>query len=352
VYITGDFGTISVAFPVQRIRWSHPQIPGRISRQNGERMACGGDRLFWSRPAVEGPVLTCLDAISGKVKWQKPRIALPIVSNPVWSQRQLFAVAAYPSTKGESRVALCELNPDTGETLMQTDVGGLDTDESGLLNCTLAAAEDRLVLATIAGVLCCDRAGRVHWLQRSTWLPSDIRSLVSDAHAETALVVQPDAPMIVLQQGVPGLQAFDLETGRRLWQRAISDLNRIVGSGGGMIVAMTPRGLLAFQAADGACAWQRELQPLPSAGGVCDDGRVFTALVQQDENGKLQLVVQWFAARDGRDERGASAEIALPGLGSVACIGSMTGRFFVVCNGDDRSMAWLLELVSIGPVKP
>jgi hypothetical protein len=203
------------------------------------------------------------------------------------------------------------------------------------------------VLATTAGVLCCDRAGNVNWLQRSTWLPHDIRNLSPDAPVETALIVQPNAPLVVLQPGVPGLQAFDLDTGRRVWQRAIPDLNRIVCWGGGLIVAMTPRGLLAFQATDGAFAWQRDLPDSPFACGICDDGQVISASVQAIDNGKQRLALQWFAGRDGRNETVTSVEIPEPRLNSIACIGSLADRFFVVGSDQDQSTAWLLEFVPV-----
>jgi outer membrane protein assembly factor BamB len=244
------------------------------------------------------------------------------------------------------------LNPQTGETVLQTDIGGLVAEEPVEPNCILAAVDDRLILAAAGGVLCCDREGHVHWRQRSTWLPAEIRSLAGNANAAMALVVQPHAPLVVLQSGAPGLQAFDLETGRRVWQRAIPDLRRIVGSVAGRIVAQTPRGMLAFQAADGAFVWQRDLPASSCVCGVCDDGQVITASVQTDENGKQQIVLQWLAGRDGRDESTTSVELPEPHITSVACFASIAGRFFVVGYDQDRSAARLLELVATGTEKP
>lgn len=351
IYITGALGITAVALHEPRTLWSYPPA-GEHLLQNPLHMASAGDRIFWSRPVAEGRELTCLDALSGKVKWHKPRTELPVVSNPVWSQRQLFVVTGRPSAQGGQRIAVCELNPETGETLLQTDIGGLIAGETIEPHCALTAIDDRLVLATAAGVLCCDRAGNVHWLQRSTWLPAEIRSLAPDSHPETAMVVQPNAPLVVLQPGAPGLQAFDLETGRRVWQRAIPDLNRILTWGSGLIIAMTPRGLLAFQVVDGAFAWQQELSEQPFACGICDDGRVVTAAVQPDENGKQQLVLQWRAGRDGSSESITTLELPEPPTMSVECLGSTAGRFFIVGYDRERSLASLYEFVASETEKP
>jgi outer membrane protein assembly factor BamB len=345
IYITGALGTTAIALEEQRIRWSIPLVTDRMSWQTPERMVSGGDRLFWSRPAAEGHELTCLDATSGAVKWHRTRDTLPIISDPVWSQQQLFAVTIDALQQGEWRITLCELNPDTGETFSQTDIGRLVADNAVEPHCALAAVEDRLVLATAAGVLCCDRAGHVHWLQRSTWLPHDIRNLAPDSHPDFALVLQSRTPLIVLQPGAPGLQAFDLETGRRVWQRAIPDVGRIVGSGGGLVIAATPRGLLAFQAADGAFAWQRELPKLPTMCTICDDGLVIGVAVKKGDNGMQQLILQWFGGPDSHNDSVTAAEIPVPAFSSVAGIGSTGDRYFVVGSSQDSSTAWLLELI-------
>jgi outer membrane protein assembly factor BamB len=348
IYVTGGLGTIAIALREQSIRWSHPRGLDQPARPNLERMASAGDRLFWSRPTAGGLELTCLDPISGAVRWHKLHSDLPVISDPVWSQRQLFVVTAHSPAQGARRIALCELNPQNGDTVLQTDIGGLVAEEAVEPNCILAAIDDRLILAAAGGVLCCDREGRVHWRQRSTWLPAEIRSLASDANVAMALVVQPHAPLVVLQPGAPGLQAFDLETGRRGWQRAIPDLKRIVGSVAGRIVAQTPRGLLAFQAADGAFEWQRDLPASPCTCGVCDDGQVVTGSVEVHENGKQQLVLQWLAGRDGRDETSTSVEIPDPHVNSVTCFGSIAGHFFVVGYDMEKSAARLLEFVPAG----
>ena len=345
IYITGALGTVAVGLDEQRIRWSLPLVEDRNSRPHPERMSSAGDRVFWSRTTAEGRELTCLDANSGAIKWHTTRAQLPIISDPIWSQRQLFVVTANPSQQGELRTALCELNPETGDILSQTDLGRLDPDDTVESQCALAAIEDRLVLAAAGAVLFCDRAGHVQWLQRSTWLPADIRNLAPDTHLEFALVVQPKSPLVVLQPGVPGLQAFDLETGRRVWQRSIPDLNRIVGSGAGLVIAITPRGLLAFQAADGAFAWERDLPELPLTCGICNDGQVVSAAVKPGEDGKLQLVLQWFAGPDSHNDSVTSVEIPVPGLSSVAGIGSIGDRYFLIGSSQDHSTAWLLELV-------
>jgi hypothetical protein len=189
----------------------------------------------------------------------------------------------------------------------------------------------------------------VHWLQRSTWLPADIRGLAPDARVEPAMFVQPSAPLIVLQPAVPGLQAFDLETGRRVWQRAIPDLHRVAGSGGGLLVAMTPRGLLVFHAADGAFAWHHEFSESPFASAICEDGHVVTASIQKDENGKQQLFLKWFDRGEDRRDAVTSTAIPAPPMASIAGLGSTAGRFFVVGSSHDGATAWLSELVPVQP---
>ena len=348
LYITGSMGTAAVATQELQIRWSHPRINNRFSGPTPQRFASAGDRLFGSRPVAKDSELTCLDAMTGTVKWQKARAELPLISNPIWSQRQLFACAARPAIDGKLQLTLCEFNPETGGVSFEATIGELDgsviaSDMSPPI-CDLAAIDDRLVLAAAGGVACCDRAGHVHWLQRSTYLPGAIRGLATGTNVEMAIVVQPKTPLIVLQPGAPGLQAFDLDTGRRAWQRAIPDLHRIVSYGGGQIVALTPRGLLAFLAVDGAFAWQREIAETPVAWAVDGAGQTIAASVKGDENGRQQLVLRWLAAHDGHDVRLSSIDIPGPPLNSVAGLGVIAGRYFVVGSGQDAASGHLFEL--------
>jgi outer membrane protein assembly factor BamB len=197
-------------------------------------------------------------------------------------------------------------------------------------------------------VMCCDREGHVQWLQRSIWLTPQVQDLATKARVEMALIAQSNAPVIVLQPGAAGLKAFDPETGRRVWQWAIPDITRVVGSSGGLIVAMTPRGLLAYRAADGAFVWQRDLPASHFACGLCDDGRVAIASVQPGENGKQRLSLQWISRSDNNDDEKVSIEFPEPRITSVVRLGAIAGRFFIVGYDKEHSAARLLELVPVG----
>jgi hypothetical protein len=237
---------------------------------------------------------------------------------------------------------LCELDPESGATLSQAELAELRPTYAVPEACELAAADERLVLATADGILCCDRAGTANWLQRSTILPDSLRASLNAPPTKAALLVSANV-VIALQPGAIGVQAFDLDSGRRIWQRAIPDPYQIFGAGDGLIVALTPRGLVGLQRATGVCAWSRPLAALPVVAFASADGHVAVGEFEQSESGTRKLLIRSLAPADGQELGAISVELPAPGLELSGPIASSAGRFFAIGRDRNQAMTHLLE---------
>jgi outer membrane protein assembly factor BamB len=184
----------------------------------------------------------------------------------------------------------------------------------------------------------------VSWIQRSLSLPAEIGNELQPRTVQSGLIVSAEGTVIVLQPGAIGMQAFDLDSGRRVWQRAIPDLYQIAGAADGLIFALTPRGLLAVHASTGEVAWQKSLGLTPIAWSVSDTGGVSIGELVPVESGTEQLVIHNLAATDGSEL--AKTLIVLPADSRevISPVVSSNGRFFLFGYDRDHAAARLLEL--------
>jgi outer membrane protein assembly factor BamB len=341
--VTGPLGLCSIAPADNRILWSLPPSPGQATGARCSRPVSAGDRIVVRRPSAAGDELACVEPTAGRVKWQQPRAVLPVISDPLWSQRQLFVVTMESAAQG-SRLLLCELDPDTGKPSSQTEVGQLLPGDSAPTFCELAASEERLVIATAGGVLCCDRTGRNNWLQRSLSLPAEIPGDLPVPPVQPALSIPTPTVVVVLQAGAIGIQAFDVDSGRRIWQRAIPDLFQIAGATADLNVALTPRGLLALHTATGELAWQKPLAQPPAYWSVSEKGDVSIGEVEPGESGRKQLVIHTLEATNGSELPQIVLSLPAEPLELVGPIVSSNGRFFVIGCDREHATGQLLEL--------
>jgi len=343
---TGPFGTCCIGPAEKLVRWSLPPVAAPTVQERAGRPVSAGDRLFARQSSAGGGELVCIEPTTGRVKWQQPRALLPVISDPLWSQRQLFVVTMDAAAQG-SRLLLCELDPDTGKPIFQTQIGELLQGNTTRPVCELAATEDRLVIATAGGVLCCNRNGQVIWLQRSLSLPSQIRSDLHTPAVQPSLFIPVAGVVVVQQPQAIGMQAFDLNSGRRVWQRAIPDLSQIAGAADGLIYALTPRGLLALHTSTGEVAWQKPLLLASAVCSVSDKVGVTIGEIEPAESGKKQLAIRTLAAADANETSQATIALASETPEVVSPVVSSNGRFFLVGYDRDHAEARLLELQAV-----
>jgi len=177
--------------------------------------------------SFDGPV-RCFDTRTAKLVWK--RDDLPSESAPVVVDDVLYVA----TTDG----VLVALDPAAkGKTLYKTELSGRTVGD-------LQARDDRVYAATSAGrVVCVDgrrvRRGRVLW-----------RAEIGAA-AEAAPSIGESVLAVCSIEGA--LLALDPSTGEKLWQRIVTQGERVRGpaiGGGRVIVAVGPR-LLGIDAATG-----------------------------------------------------------------------------------------------------
>ena len=102
----------------------------------------------------------------------------------------------------------------------------------GQLPCQAAVVEEKIVAAVGGCVLCCDVAGRVHWVRRQVWIPppsveySSGREWIDQAFSPP---VVEEGLVFATQPGVWAVECMELEGGRLRWRQPLGGLVRLLG---------------------------------------------------------------------------------------------------------------------------
>ncbi|MEI6211334.1 MAG: PQQ-binding-like beta-propeller repeat protein [bacterium] len=221
---------------------------------------------------VDGEVKPVANA---ELAWFVPG-ALPVSLSPAVYRERMYVVDGRPSDAG--RRLRC-LQVTTGAPLWSMPV---DAGASGEFSLT----RERLYACVSDGDLAClgiegTRAGQVLWTRPI-------------GQGVGAPVVAGDT-LLVATRGPDGLQAFDLLTGKPLWQRLLAapPVAGVVASDDLVLTAVT-NGLVASSAANGAVFWTFPCQPAP---GPIVFNEAHIAVCTMDEE---IIVLNWQGQEKGR----------------------------------------------------
>jgi hypothetical protein len=176
---------------------------------------------------------------------------------------RLFVLSAAADPGSKITLGLVGLDATTGRVRSRTTLAEFRDVWRGQLPCQAAVAEDRIVAAVGGCVLCCDTAGRVHWVRRQVWIPP----LSSEYWNGREWIDQAFSPPLVeegwvfaTQPGVWAIECMALESGRLRWRQALGGLVRLLGCTRGRLVAETTDGLVGLDSESGRLVWSLEVR--------------------------------------------------------------------------------------------
>jgi len=259
-------------------------------------------RILARRLTNTGPELVCLEGGDGRVRWTfRPDDG--IVSDPLLVEDGLFVLGADHGA-GSTLLYLFGLHPDAGSVRSRVLVAEFRDLWRKQFPCQAAVVGDRIVTTAGGCVVCCDTAGRVHWIRRQVWVPPPGLEYHS---ARPWLDAVHPAPLpsgdcvLVTQPGVWEIECVEVHSGRARWRQPIGGLVRVLGILDRRLVVQTEDGLMALAADSGRVLWCREVkEPLDVRLAGPPDTVVCVRREKKDDKSPAELVLAWLDAATGR----------------------------------------------------
>lgn len=256
-----------------------------------------GDRLFVRRLTKAGTDLACLNTSDGQIVWHL-RPAHSVLSDPIVWNGRLFALVLVKLDEELVQVEAAWLDPATGNIATSRPLFRLREGTDRQLAAQLTIS-DRVAVCTVAGTTAgFDVQGEMRWLRRHTLMlkPVDERS----EDFRVAMPIVRNGQVTVSLPGVREVCCLDLETGRTIWERPITNLRGIACATESYIIVDSAIGLLALDANSGESTWT-----YPADGrleGVVFDGS--TLVVSRRAvytNHKSKPCLVWLDANSGAE---------------------------------------------------
>ncbi len=264
-------------------------------------LALGG-RILARRLTDAGPELACMEGGDGRVRWTfRPDDGA--VSDPLVVEDGLFVLGADQGA-GSTLLHLFGLHPDTGSVRSRVLVAEFRDLWRKQFPCQAAVVGDRIVATAGGCVVCCDAAGRVHWVRRQVWVPPpgleyhNGRPWLDTVHPAPL----PDGDcVLVTQPGAWEIECVEVHSGRARWRRPLGSLLRILGILRGRLVVQTDDGLMALAADSGRVLWFREVkEPLDVRLAGPPDTVACVHREKKNDKSPHQLVLVWLDGATGR----------------------------------------------------
>ena len=216
-----------------------------------------GDRLFVRRLTKAGAELACLKADDGQVVWhQRPSNGL--LTDPVIWNGRLFATVLTKLDEDVTQVEATWFDSTNGDVLSTRPLFRLREAPERQFSGQMTIS-DRVAICTVAGTTACfDSRGEMRWLKRHTWLQKPTDELAED-HRVVAPVVKAGC-VIATMPGVREVSCLDLDSGRTVWERPITDLRGLIDVNDSRVLVDTVAGLVALDAKSGQIAWSRPIE--------------------------------------------------------------------------------------------
>lgn len=302
VYLNNRFQVSAIDATTGAVKWSTPLGADQGSAHDWPlvpmRPVLAGDRVFVRRLSKSGPELASLDSATGKVHWNV-RPPEQVASDPMFVQDELVAFTVNSTQPGMLQLQLTTFNPLTGDVVGQRPVVQLLDGWNRQVPCQAVTVGGRIVAAVGGTVLCCDSRGQPLWVRRQTWIPRSQNPASQELQRSAPVVAQ--GRVLIVQPGVLSVECISVDTGRRIWQRSMPDLKRILGVSGQRAILETAQGLDAVSLENGENAWHHEAGPLLEAQICAATGELLYVRREQVSPELWRPNLVWFDTVKGRE---------------------------------------------------
>ncbi|MGE3777811.1 MAG: PQQ-binding-like beta-propeller repeat protein, partial [Pirellulaceae bacterium] len=357
LFVSNRFQVVAYHVDQHRAVWQSPAPAGQMQFAQKSTFTatrplvdteCLYIRLFYSPAGTLG----CIDRLNGQFRWTYTPVADgEIVSDPFWLGEGLSVLQLARTEQQESVLRLITLDPRTGFVWAERDLLRL-RERWWLRRYAEVTQTASGVVAALGGVVVyLDDTGRIQWVRRQLLLPA------KEAPGWVRQHFQPpwldSGRLFVFQPGVPVLECLQAETGKLLWSRPISGVERLLGTAGTYLVLQTRRSLVALDKRTGETIWSHEADGIVMAATLHgpDQARF---LQRREEGGKrtgpLQLVT---VTLDGKESHVNAAlddwQGGDPRAGPLVPVGSRLWTFWAASADDPtRDVAELRPVASGG----
>ncbi|MCC9609522.1 PQQ-like beta-propeller repeat protein [Blastopirellula sp. JC732] len=271
IYLNNRFQLLELKPDSGEIAWKTARIDSHRARAHDKwpltpmRPVVVGDRIFVRLLHSNRPELYCFNRADGKKIW-RAESELPVLSDPLWIQGELFAIVGEEDSQNLWQIQLARIDAETGETLSKHSLVRLRQSWGERRLCAASVAGDLIVVDLGGAVLACDLSGGVRWVRKQTSTPTSADSDLVRQQEMAPIVV--DNRVIVRQVGALSIDCIDIATGRLLWSHFAPNMERSVGLADGKFVYLNRGEAVALHAEDGEVAWKHD-----------DDWQVYSAAI-------------------------------------------------------------------------
>jgi outer membrane protein assembly factor BamB len=266
-----------------------------------------GTRIYARRLTPQGPQLVCLEAASGKIVWStklqtasasQPRRS--IACDPIYLQDQLMAITVQHATRHTS-LHLAWFDVETGRLIREEHLIDVRSDWQARPVCEATVANNAILVSLGGGLLCCDSEGEVRWVRKLPWLPREIDASYGYQGYDGPLVDGRRA--FFTQPGMRAIECVEIDSGRSVWSRCLSDVRRLIGKVEGVLLAETDRGLVGLDPETGEPLWHHDQSELLDARAWDGSGRLMYAMREKSETPATpwRVALVWLDVATGQE---------------------------------------------------
>ncbi len=255
--------------------------------------------LYVRRLTKAGPELACLKLDDGQVIWHQ-RPTHSVLSDPVVWNGRLFALTLTKNEDDFVQVEATWFDSTNGNVASSRPLFRLreasDRQFSGQL--TLS---DRVAVCSVAGTTACfDSRGEIRWTRRQMFIQKPTDELAEDQRVVAPVVKA--GRVILTVPGVREVSCLELDSGRIVWSRPITDLRGLLYVGETRVLIETVKGLAGLDVRSGDIVWRRPVESRLEACIVDGPTLVFARRVTFPNN-RSKPVLVWLDSETG-EERG------------------------------------------------
>jgi outer membrane protein assembly factor BamB len=213
--------------------------------------------MYVRRLTKAGAELACLKLDDGQVVWRQ-RPTHSVLTDPVSWNGQLFALTLSKSDEDFVQVEATWFDSAGGNVTSSRPLFRLrdasDRQFSGQM--TLS---DRIAVCSVSGTTASfDSRGEIRWTRRQTLIPKPTDELAEDQRVVAPVVIA--GRVILTIPGVREVSCLELDSGRLVWSRPVTDLRGLLHVSNTRVLVDTVKGLVSLDVRSGEIAWQRSIE--------------------------------------------------------------------------------------------
>ncbi|MEI8017812.1 MAG: PQQ-binding-like beta-propeller repeat protein, partial [Schlesneria sp.] len=262
--------------------------------------------MYVRRLTKAGAELACLKLDDGQVVWHQ-RPAHCVLTDPVIWNGRLFALTISRVDEDFVQVEATWFDSTNGNVASSRPLFRLreasDRQFAGQL--TLC---DRIAVCSVSGTTASfDSRGEILWTRRQTFIQKPTDEMAEDQRVVAPIVKA--GRVILTVPGVREVSCLELDSGRIIWSRPITDLRGLLDVSETRVLIETVKGLVSLDVQSGDVAWQRPIETRLEA-LVLDGPTLIVARRVMFPKNRSKPVLVWLDWQTGEEQGQSLVDVA------------------------------------------